>query len=135
VKTNSPIFNILNIDHVVVLSHNVKKSLQFYCDVLGMVEVRRVDTVGLIQLRAGVSMIDILPARPNDKGRNIDHFALRIDPWEPEKNNKSPEICRVYSWSSGSSRRGRGKWMVNLRPRPGWNYRRTQRPAYLEAGR
>jgi glyoxylase I family protein len=85
VRTNSPIFNILNIDHVVVLSHNVKKSLQFYCDVLGMAEVRRVDTVGLIQLRAGVSMIDILPARPNDNGRNIDHFALRIDPWEPEK--------------------------------------------------
>ena len=49
---------IRNLDHVVVRATNLDRSIAFYCDVLGCYEERRVDRIGLVQLRAGSSMID-----------------------------------------------------------------------------
>ena len=96
-KANQPSFSILGIDHVVIISHDVDRSLEFYCGVLGMKEVRRVESIGLVQLRAGASMVDIVPAKPSDSGRNMDHFALRIDPWEPEKIRNHLEVAGYNS--------------------------------------
>lgn len=73
---------------------NVGSSLRFYCEVLGCREERRIDALGLIQLRAGRALIDLVPvdsplgkaggAAPGKEGRNVDHFALRIQPFEAE---------------------------------------------------
>jgi glyoxylase I family protein len=48
--------------------------------VLGLNEERRVAQIGLIQLRAGASMIDLVPAtEPRvESGTNVDHFCLGI---------------------------------------------------------
>lgn len=54
--------------------------LDFYTRILGLSEERRIDRIGLIQLRAGVSMIDLVPAsEPRiESGANVDHFCLGI---------------------------------------------------------
>ena len=80
------------IDHVVLRVGDVPRALKFYCEVLGCVEERRADKLGLIQLRAGRSLIDLVdvdgeigkkggPA-PGEEGYNIDHFCLRVDPFD-----------------------------------------------------
>jgi glyoxylase I family protein len=79
---------IVAIDHVVLRVADLERSLRFYCEVLGCREERRVDSLGLVQLRAGTALIDLVPisgelgrrggAAPGKHGRNMDHFALRI---------------------------------------------------------
>lgn len=81
-------FAIKNLDHVVVCVRDLDRALKFYTEVLGCKEERRVERLGLVQLRAGASMIDLQLAEPGQgkagEGRNMDHFAIRIEPFEPE---------------------------------------------------
>ena len=89
---------ILSIDHVVVRVADLARSLRFYRDMLGCAEERRVDAIGLIQLRAGTSLIDLVPVTsplgragggpaPSFEagGRNVDHFALALATFDEEK--------------------------------------------------
>ena len=79
---------ILGIDHVVLRVGDLERALAFYCGVLGCREERRVEEIGLVQLRAGAALIDLVPveselgrmggAAPGEEGRNLDHLALRI---------------------------------------------------------
>ena len=72
---------IRNIDHVVIRAADIDRAMAFYCGVLGCVEVRRVASIGLVQLRAGSAMIDLIDASddpPPDGAGNMDHFALRL---------------------------------------------------------
>ena len=74
------------IDHVVLRVADVARSLAFYRDVLGCVEERRVDELGLVQLRAGAGLIDLVDTSgplgrlggppAGETARNMDHFAL-----------------------------------------------------------
>jgi catechol 2,3-dioxygenase-like lactoylglutathione lyase family enzyme len=76
---------IRNIDHVVIRAADIDRALAFYCDVLGCREVRRVESIGLIQLRAGSAMIDLIDAHENpppDGPGNMDHFALRLESFD-----------------------------------------------------
>lgn len=85
---------IVDIDHVVLRVKDLERSMAFYCDVLGCSEVRRVETLGLYQFRAGAAMIDLVPldgelgrkggAGPQAEGRNMDHFCLRVEPFDGE---------------------------------------------------
>lgn len=77
-------FAIRNLDHVVVRVADLDRALRFYGDVLGCREERRVERIHLVQLRAGASMIDLILAHPPPAatGRNMDHLALRIDPFD-----------------------------------------------------
>ena len=54
--------------------------LDFYTRVLGLHEERRLEALGLIQLRAGASLIDLVPASspPDAAGANLDHFCLGV---------------------------------------------------------
>ncbi len=72
---------VVELDHVVVRCRDQARALDFYTRVLGLVEERRLDAIGLIQLRAGQSMVDLVPADPppSDTGRNVDHFCLGVD--------------------------------------------------------
>jgi catechol 2,3-dioxygenase-like lactoylglutathione lyase family enzyme len=71
---------VAELDHVVVRCRDQARSLDFYTRVLGLAEERRLDVIGLVQLRAGRSMLDLVPADPppTDSGRNVDHFCLGI---------------------------------------------------------
>jgi len=72
---------VRELDHVVLKCRDQPRMLDFYTRVLGLAEERRIDQLGLIQLRAGVSMLDLVPAagpRVED-GLNVDHFCLGIE--------------------------------------------------------
>ena len=79
---------IRRIDHVVLRVRDVAAAKRFYCDVLGCTVERESEALGLHQLRAGASLIDLVPvagplgrlggAAPGAEGRNVDHVALAL---------------------------------------------------------
>ncbi len=83
---------IREIDHLVLRVVDMDRMLRFYCDVLGCSIERRVDSIGLVQLRAGRSLLDLVPvdselgraggAAPGKEGRNLDHFCFRLEPFD-----------------------------------------------------
>jgi catechol 2,3-dioxygenase-like lactoylglutathione lyase family enzyme len=85
-------FQVLGLDHVVLRVRDIEPALGFYRDVLGCSLERSLEDMGLYQLRAGRSLIDLVPveselgrmggAPPGSNGRNVDHIALRIDPFD-----------------------------------------------------
>ena len=72
---------IAELDHVVFRCRDQARMLDFYSRILGLVEERRIEQIGLIQLRAGRSMIDLVPAKgtPDEKSRNVDHVCLGLE--------------------------------------------------------
>ena len=83
---------IREIDHVVLRVVNLERALAFYGGVLGCAVERRQDEIGLVQLRAGRSLIDLVPidgvlgraggAAAGVEGRNVDHFCVRVEPFD-----------------------------------------------------
>ena len=53
--------HIREIDHLVLRVVDLDQMLRFYCDVLGCTIERRQDSIGLVQLRAGRSLVDLVP--------------------------------------------------------------------------
>jgi catechol 2,3-dioxygenase-like lactoylglutathione lyase family enzyme len=59
---------------------------------LGCTIDKRQESIGLIQVRAGASLIDLIAldgalgrkggAGPASEGRNVDHFAIQIEPFD-----------------------------------------------------
>ena len=72
---------VAELDHVVLRCRDQKRALDFYTRVLGLVEERRIDQIGLVQLRAGNSMIDLVPATDArvENGLNVDHICLGVE--------------------------------------------------------
>jgi len=86
---------IKTLDHVVIRARDAEAMIGFYCDVLRcVVERRSSPEIGLVQLRAGDSLIDIVAvdseigrkggAAPGKQGRNMDHFCVRVEPFKEE---------------------------------------------------
>src|SRR5271170_6163656 len=83
---------IRELDHVVLRVIDLPTMLEFYCRVLGCEVERRQDELGLVQLRAGRSLIDMVTvtgaigaaggAEPRNAARNMDHFCLRVEPFD-----------------------------------------------------
>jgi glyoxylase I family protein len=83
---------VQGLDHVVLRVVDLGTMLGFYVGVLGCSIERRQDEIGLVQLRAGHSLIDLVPvdgklgrmggAAPGSEGRNMDHFCLRVEPFD-----------------------------------------------------
>ncbi|MFT6270986.1 MAG: extradiol dioxygenase family protein [Alphaproteobacteria bacterium] len=84
------------IDHIVLRTEQYVTLIDFYCDVLGCVVERSLtDDIGLTQLRAGSSLIDIVDvngklgkaggAAPKSKGNNVDHFCLQIEAFDEQE--------------------------------------------------
>ena len=108
--------HILELDHIVLRVVDLDKMLRFYCGTLGCSVEGRQEEIGLIQLRAGRSLIDLVPvngklgsaggAAPGAEGRNLDHFCLRVEPFDAEaiRGHHSGEWCNsrpsaVTLWS------------------------------------
>lgn len=71
---------VRGLDHVVLRVADIDRAIAFYGDVLGCRVERRLPEIGLVQLRAGAAMIDLVPrGEDTDMGRNMDHFAVRIE--------------------------------------------------------
>ena len=86
---------IKGLDHVVIRARDAEAMITFYCDVLGcVVERRSSPEIGIVQLRAGDSLIDIVAvdseigrmggAAPGKEGRNMDHFCVRLESFKEE---------------------------------------------------
>lgn len=84
-------FTVQRIDHVVFRVAHLDRSMAFYQAVLGCEVVRRRPELGLVHLRTGVSMIDLVavdgplglrggPAAAA-QARNVDHLCLRVQPF------------------------------------------------------
>lgn len=84
--------HIAEIDHVVLRAIDMAAMQRFYCEVLGCSVERRQDGIGLVQLRAGASLIDLVsiegklgrqggPA-PGSEGHNMDHLCLRVENYD-----------------------------------------------------
>ena len=81
--------NILGLDHIVLRTTRTREMLDFYQGILGCPLERELPPeVGLLQLRAGHSLIDIVPVDselgrlggkpPSQDGRNLEHFCLTV---------------------------------------------------------
>jgi len=82
---------IAAIDHIVLRTSKIKAMLDFYCHVLRCTVERETSTeTGLIQLRAGSALIDLVTVE-SDLGRmgggaptatenSLDHFCLQLKP-------------------------------------------------------
>jgi glyoxylase I family protein len=83
---------LLGIDHVVLRVLDPTAMERFYVEVLGCAVERRQDEIGLVQLRAGAQLIDLVDvagrlgraggAGPGEGGRNMDHLCLRVVDFE-----------------------------------------------------
>ena len=84
--------HIREIDHLVLRVADLPLMLRFYCETLGCSVERRQDEIGLVQLRAGRSLIDLVTvdgrigklggAAAGPEARNLDHFCLRVEPFD-----------------------------------------------------
>jgi len=109
------LIRIRAIDHIVLRTENLEALLAFYCGVLPCVVERELSPeVGLVQLRAGQSLIDLVDvnsqlgrmggAAPGKTGHNVDHFCLEIDAvdeqqlldWLKSHNIAGSEFARRY---------------------------------------
>ncbi len=83
--------HIREIDHLVLRVVDLEKMLSFYCGLLGCTVERRQKEMGLVQLRAGRSILDLMPVQgrlgeagggaPGREARNLDHFCFRVEPF------------------------------------------------------
>jgi catechol 2,3-dioxygenase-like lactoylglutathione lyase family enzyme len=79
-------------DHIVLRIRDKSRMLSFYRDVLGLSVDRDRPELGLTHVRAGPQMIDLVTidgplgrkggAGPAAEGRNLDHFALQVRPFD-----------------------------------------------------
>jgi len=85
--------NVVGIDHIVLRTTALEEMLVFYRDVLGCVVERELaPEFGLVQLRAGSALIDLVVVdselgrlgggAPTVSDNNLDHFCLQIEPLE-----------------------------------------------------
>ena len=83
---------IRDIDHLVLRVRDLGAMERFYCEALGCSVEKRQEAIGLVQLRAGRSLLDLVPvdgplgreggAAPGREGRNLDHFCFRVEPFD-----------------------------------------------------
>lgn len=96
---------VVGIDHLVLRAVDLERMVRFYGDALGCRVERRRDDLGLVQLRAGRSLIDLVSvdgplgrvggAAPGAQGRNLDHFCLRVEPFDEAAIRARLAACGV----------------------------------------
>lgn len=83
---------VTGFDHVVLRIRDKARMLAFYQEVLGLSIDRDRPELGLTHVRAGPQMIDLVNidgplgrkggAGAGEEGRNLDHFALQVRPFD-----------------------------------------------------
>ena len=110
---------IKNLDHVVLRSPDADRLVGFYCNVFGCtVERRSSPEFGMVQLRAGAALIDIVAvdselgrmggAAPGKDGRNMDHFCVRLEPFKEEAIRGTLQVYGVVRSKVEKSEVGEG---------------------------
>lgn len=74
------------IDHVVLRTDQIDNMVRFYSDIFNAKLARRDDRIGLVQLRIGDFLLDLLrvdldgPARDREQEGVLDHLSIEVDP-------------------------------------------------------
>src|ERR1700752_1508257 len=88
-----PPFRLEGLDHVVLLVADMDRARRFYCEVVGCSVDRALPEYGMLQLRAGASLIDLVDTSgeegaggrpPVEGGRNMDHVCLATTGFDPD---------------------------------------------------
>ncbi len=96
---------ITRLDHLVLRVRDLEKMIAFYCDVLGAEILWRRPNLGLVHLRVGSDLLDLVPidgplgkkggAAPGAEGRNLDHFCFRVEPFDQDAIVRHLEAHKV----------------------------------------
>src|SRR5215831_9717706 len=87
-------FALEGIDHLLLIVRGMDEALAFYCNVLGCTVEDRLPQFGMVQLRAGNALIDLVDiavpeghwARSESAGgRNMDHLCIAIGQYDEQK--------------------------------------------------
>jgi glyoxylase I family protein len=80
---------VRGLDHLVLRTRDLAAMERFYVEVLGLTVERRSDQIGMVQLRAGAQLLDLVDANgmlgrqggaaPGVEGRNLDHFCINLE--------------------------------------------------------
>lgn len=83
---------IRGLDHVVFRVADLERSKRFYCEVLGCTEEKWQEKIGLLQLRAGDTLVDLVSldgklgreggGPPDPNGRNVDHVCFKLSAFD-----------------------------------------------------
>ena len=83
---------VKSLDHLVLRVKDLAAMERFYCEVLGLTVERRAPQIGMVQLRAGAQLVDLVDAggmlgkqggaAPGAEGRNLDHFCLNLEDFD-----------------------------------------------------
>ena len=114
---------VKGLDHLVLRVKDIAAVERFYVEVLGLEVERRQDQIGMVQLRAGAQLIDLVAvdgmlgkaggAAPSDTGRNLDHFCLNLETFDLAEVIDHLEAHGVTVGESGR-RYGAGGFGVSL---------------------
>lgn len=86
-----PPFALEGLDHVVLLVGDMAAAERFYDQVLGCAVERRLPEYGMLQLRVGAALIDLVDIGSEEGawgrpavagGRNVDHVCIATGPWD-----------------------------------------------------
>lgn len=104
--------NIQGIDHVVLRVRDLERAVGFYHRVLGCPVERRQDAIGMVQMRAGRSLIDLVAvdgtlglkggAAPGRDGHNMDHLCLALSDFDADAVRSQLESHGVTVGEIGS---------------------------------
>jgi glyoxylase I family protein len=119
----------VTIDHIVLRTEKVQELVDFYCNVIGCsVERETEPELGLIQLRAGSALIDIVDVNaelgrrggdaPQETGNNVDHFCLQIEAFEEQALidylRSKGVACRGFAERYGAQGMGRSIYIKDI---------------------
>ena len=86
---------IRSLDHLVLRVRDLEGMTRFYTEVLGLTVERRADAIGMVQLRAGAQLVDLVAvdgmlgrhggAAPGPEGRNLDHVCLNVEDFDLDR--------------------------------------------------
>ncbi|MDM4764701.1 VOC family protein [Pelomonas sp. SE-A7] len=134
----------LGLDHIVLRVRDLDAALHFYIDLLGCTLEKRQEAIGLIQVRAGNSLIDLLPldgklgrvggAGPGAEGRNVDHFALRIAEYDEQALRQQLSEAGVVIGEAGSRYGAEGEGPSLYVSDPDGNVVELKGPAWSQPG-
>jgi catechol 2,3-dioxygenase-like lactoylglutathione lyase family enzyme len=98
-------------DHIVLRIHDKPRMIGFYTDVLGCSLEWDRPELGLTHLRAGRDLIDLVTLEgplgkvggrgPDVEGRNLDHFCLRVAPFDEAAIRRHLAACDVEIVDAG----------------------------------
>jgi glyoxylase I family protein len=90
----APPFALQGLDHVVLLVDDMAAARAFYLEVIGCTIDNALPHHGMLQLRAGAALIDLVDisgepgawARPPvEGGRNMDHVCIATGAWDEDE--------------------------------------------------